>query len=93
VWEDPAPLHVEVVVPYPEPVGPKDDVPKSARAKQPNTCGCGEMAAAAAVGPLLRFAGYDPDTGGRDDSFSGGVVVGGQGPEAAVGGGRATPRR
>lgn len=48
---------------FPEPVAPGAAVRLSLNAKQANTCGCGALAAPDAVGPLLRFAGYDADNG------------------------------
>lgn len=54
--------------PYPAPIAAGEEERVSRRAKQPNTCGCGDLAARDSIGPLLRFAGYDPDEGeGRGD--------------------------
>lgn len=54
-------------------MAPGQGAPVPAAAKQANTCGCsdGGLAAPDVVGPLLRFAGYDPDT----DTWNGSVLL------------------
>ncbi|KIY97421.1 hypothetical protein MNEG_10542 [Monoraphidium neglectum] len=56
--------------PYPAPIAAGEEERVSRRAKQPNTCGCGDLAARDSIGPLLRFAGYDPD----EDCWMGSVL-------------------